>query len=746
MRAISDELTRRAGDHIERFPLVTASLGALAVMFIFALSGDTLLMSVFSLLIAVTVLLFAVRTRGRGCLFSLILTVFLLVRCLITVIPVSSCYIEESIRDADINGYIYRVERKLDGSVRYYIKDGELGRLIAYDRSPASVYGTGDIVSGVSDVRLPDEAMNPGAFDYRGYLRSMGINGIIYLDGLEVTGTESGISRISDLIADHSYRAARYCISLFDVEKELAAGVFTGDTSLLEDSLKREFSMTGCSHLLAVSGTHFSSFLLMLAPLMSRKKGKTTSLLFILLCLVIGTFTGWSMSVTRAAVMCLCSYFSRDYLSGLSLSACLVILYDPFAVLSSSFLMSYSAAVAIRLFCRPLEEKMSSYLPSALSGILAVYLSAQTGMALFWSVSGAGLGITDMICRILATCLATFACAFFIPSVILGITMPSELMLSGIRKVVSFGASMSYGDLTGNMFGSFYGIILFLFILSFIMPPSVLTKGFRPAIRLLFAAVTAVFFIKMMFPPDAVIVFSYAGQGNSCLIMTEGKSILIDGGTYENGEQRLTGLLDYYGIRKADLAIMTHLDEDHCGGIACLYDGGRADLILTPLSDPPGTFEYDHLPLEKICKGTSLQISEDCTIRCIYPSADEIRDGGNDDSAVMILECCGVKILFPGDISSDVEKKIRDEGNGEDVDILLAAHHGSRYSNSFDLIEAFIPETAVISCGIDNEYGHPAPETIDRFAEKGTDIYVTSQTGAVIVSIYGNSYKIETIK
>ena len=62
------------------------------------------------------------------------------------------------------------------------------------------------------------------------------------------------------------------------------------------------------------------------------------------------------------------------------------------------------------------------------------------------------------------------------------------------------------------------------------------------------------------------------------------------------------------------------------------------------------------------------------------------------------------------------------------------------------LIEAFIPETAVISCGIDNEYGHPAPETIDRFAEKGTDIYVTSQTGAVIVSIYGNSYKIETIK
>ena len=94
-------------------------------------------------------------------------------------------------------------------------------------------------------------------------------------------------------------------------------------------------------------------------------------------------------------------------------------------------------------------------------------------------------------------------------------------------------------------------------------------------------------------------------------------------------------------------------------------------------------------------------------------------------------------VLFPGDISAEIEQMIvADAAAGRIPDIsadtLVVSHHGSRFSSDPEFLRAVGAKTAVISCGRNNIYGHPAPQTIDRLRESGMTIYRTDQDGAIL--------------
>ena len=118
--------------------------------------------------------------------------------------------------------------------------------------------------------------------------------------------------------------------------------------------------------------------------------------------------------------------------------------------------------------------------------------------------------------------------------------------------------------------------------------------------------------------------------------------------------------------------------------------------------------------------------------------ADDEVDDEVDDEAVVALEKNANKnsdfeILYTGDIGSEVEKKIHFTDGHQRKRILKCAHHGSKYSSSEEFIEGYDPDIAVISCGKNNMYGHPAPETLERLKEEGSFIYRTDLDGAVII-------------
>lgn len=122
-------------------------------------------------------------------------------------------------------------------------------------------------------------------------------------------------------------------------------------------------------------------------------------------------------------------------------------------------------------------------------------------------------------------------------------------------------------------------------------------------------------------------------------------------------------------------------------------------------------------------------------------SVSEIENSGNDYSLVVLLDSDingrELRILFPGDISSDVEERIIEKSKKSELDIsadiLIAPHHGSKYSSSRAFLNEVSCSVTIISCGSNNPYGHPSPETLERMENAGCRIIRTDKDGAVVI-------------
>ena len=221
--------------------------------------------------------------------------------------------------------------------------------------------------------------------------------------------------------------------------------------------------------------------------------------------------------------------------------------------------------------------------------------------------------------------------------------------------------------------------------------------------------------------PAVTVMFIDVGQGDSCLIMSGNRSILIDGGVEAQGKFAVRPVLDYYCIDSVDLAIGTHIDEDHIGGLNYLYETGRIDELLTC---------YD------LQAGQTVLMTDAVTLTCLWPH--QVTDGGNEDSVVLMFRYEDLSILFTGDIGFDTESALISEEAELDADVLKVGHHGSAYSTSSEFLEYVSPDEAVISVAENSPYGHPAPSTLERLTEYGCTIRRTDLEGPVL---YATSLK-----
>ena len=103
-----------------------------------------------------------------------------------------------------------------------------------------------------------------------------------------------------------------------------------------------------------------------------------------------------------------------------------------------------------------------------------------------------------------------------------------------------------------------------------------------------------------------------------------------------------------------------------------------------------------------------------------------------------------VAFLLTGDIGSDVERAIAPHLVPAKTRILKVAHHGSRTSTSQELLEAWHPQIALISCGRGNPFGHPAPEVVARLEAAGAAIYRTDRDGEITVDTDGQHVFVRT--
>ncbi|MUT66635.1 ComEC/Rec2 family competence protein [Paenibacillus sp. NEAU-GSW1] len=289
------------------------------------------------------------------------------------------------------------------------------------------------------------------------------------------------------------------------------------------------------------------------------------------------------------------------------------------------------------------------------------------------------------------------------------------------------------------------------------------------------------------------------GQGDSIYIRTpSGKRILIDGGgtldfrksgeewrkrndPFEVGRKVVVPLLMKRGVHELDLLVVSHLDSDHIRGLQAVLDSIPVRGILWN-----GTMKREEdaeallsqatargIPLYRAEAGQQWKMDGDSLLSVLWPQARDkapvaaeltlpSEDDQNPISVVILMKIYKRQFLFAGDIDSAVENEIvklravgsKDKAALDDVgvccepiDVLKAAHHGSRYSTSEQWLHYWQPLAAALSAGSSNTYGHPHPDVLTRLHDVGASIYRTDTDGEISYKVTAaNDLIVRTVK
>ena len=266
--------------------------------------------------------------------------------------------------------------------------------------------------------------------------------------------------------------------------------------------------------------------------------------------------------------------------------------------------------------------------------------------------------------------------------------------------------------------------------------------------------------------------FLDVGQGDASIIeLPDGKILMVDGGNgSESTAKTVLRYLNALKIKKIDYLVVSHADSDHCGSLDVLLRYKEVDKVFLPkvspltndeyaefynaLSDTDSTVFYTH-------RNQEIRTSNEAypfTLSFLYPYTLSVEteneqlpiNDGNEISSVFWLDYQGMSALFTGDAPISTEEILmRDDkvgvfdGRGVDLqstEILKVAHHGSRYSTSEEFLSYLQVKTAVISCGENNVYGHPAAELCSRLIERQIATYRTDKQGHVVITITHEGY------
>jgi competence protein ComEC len=606
-------------------------------------------------------------------------------------------------------------------------------------------------------LKRPHGSLNPHGFDYEAWLLEQ---------DLRATGTvrdEPGNRRLDGFVWRPGYGVDRLRQALalrFDavLENRPYGGVIKalaiGEQSAIPQGQWAVFTRTGVIHLMSISGLHVTLLaglgyalagglwrrvprlpLALPAQKAAALAGAVTALAYTLLA-------GFGIPAQRTlymlAVVALALWSGRLIPSSrvLALALLVVVLLDPWAVLAPGFWLSFGAVACI-FYVAGRGTNAKHWLREAVRVQWAVTLGLlPLLMALFQQVS-----LVSPFANAFAIPLVSFLVT---PLTLLGAILPWDGLLLLAHEVMEAGMSLLEwcAALPQAVWEQHappgWTVLLALAGVAWLLAP----RGF-PARGLGFVPMLPLFSVapQAMGEGELGMTVLDVGQGLAVVVRTARHALLYDTGPgftleADSGNRVIVPYLRGEGVKRLDAMVVSHDDKDHSGGAASVAAAVPVAMLYASLREdhPAHGLARHSLP----CHEGQRWEWDGVLFEFLHPavSARPERRSGNAQSCVLKVTSPHGSVLLPADLEGRAEAELlARRGDGLAASVLVAPHHGGRFSSSPEFVQAVQPALVVFSSGHRNPFGHPRPDVLGRYRAAGSKTLRTDRDGAVAVQL-----------
>ncbi|QZY30789.1 ComEC/Rec2 family competence protein [Nocardioides coralli] len=529
-------------------------------------------------------------------------------------------------------------------------------------------------------------------------------------------------------------------------QRALVPALVVGDDTGLDEGLAEQFRATGLTHLLAVSGTNLTLVVgfLLLAGRWCGVRGRGHYLVGALAIVGFVLIARTEPSVVRAAAMGTVALVGmgvdgrRRGPRALGVAVVGLLLVDPELAVSVGFALSAVATAGILLLAPGFRDALARWLPRWLAGAIAVPLAAQLACTpLVAGISGqvslVAVGANLLVAPVIG------------PATVLGLAgglvglvwAPVGRLLGTLASwcvawlvlVAERGADLptaAVGWGTGVL--AIAGLTVLTVVTSLALP-----RLLRAPVPGLSSACLLVLLVAVPLPTPGwpprgwVLVACDVGQGDALAVRVgAGAAVVVDAGPDPGAVDRC---LDRLRVEQVPLMVLTHDHADHVDGASGVDDDRTLGEVETSDTSPYG----------------ATRVVGEATLQVLWPPPDLESENPNDTSVVLLVEVRGVRLLLTGDLEPPGQAVLARTWPDLAVDVLKVPHHGSRYQDLGWLL-GLGARVAVVSAGVDNDYGHPSPDTVRPLQAAGLELLRTDLHGDVAVTVEDGELGVATAR
>jgi competence protein ComEC len=597
--------------------------------------------------------------------------------------------------------------------------------------------------------------LNPGGFDYSSWL---------FQQQIRATGYVSRRSQpqllqqpASLLNIDHwRYQLAKAIQQQLNHSPThgIIIGLVIGEAQWITPLQQTVFRQTGTTHLIVISGSHISLVALLVFGITLRGwryLGKPTLWLpapyfaagwSLLAAGFYALLAGFMVPTQRALIMLVVAMsgilFTRRVVPSaiLALSLLIVLLWDPLAVLSLGFWLSFGAVAAIVYVLTNRRELGISVLLKwgldswrtqiAVSLLVAIIFLAQFGYTPLSSLVANFIAIPWFGLVIVPLALLGAALVELLPIIGGGALQLADYFMGALWYSLEWLANphgMWYQAIPPGwaMISALVGMLVLL-----------LPRGF-PAKWIGIIWLLPLFLTRSPYPQRGEVWFTLldVGQGLAAVIRTQNYTLVYDTGAKwtENsdlGQTVVVPFLRTQGIREIDKLLISHGDNDHIGGAHSLLKNLSVTEVITSVPE-----KFTEANPVRLCQAGQYWRWDAVEFKILHPPAHYLASG-NNRSCVLKVITAGGSLLLPGDIETAAESNLLNDAYADlAADILIVPHHGSQTSSTEPFIQAVKPKIALFSVAYKNRSRLPKPEIVQRYHRYGIKTWTTASVGAI---------------